>query len=283
MTISEFQTQFYQDLSALYDRKESRLLFQILSKKILGKTPFLLQNELEENLTLEQENELKSALESLKNELPYQQILGETVFYGLTFFVNKHVLIPRPETEELVELAIDEIGKKFGRENKIKILEIGTGSGIIPIILKKNFPNAEIKTIDISADALHVAKRNADFHQVDLTFLEADYLTEKLEEYFDVIISNPPYIGLEEFPEIPFSVKNFEPLQALFSPTEDALIFYKKIAKDAEANLNDGGLVFIEINQKLGIETLQLFQNMQKSALLKDLSGHDRMIYATKS
>ena len=161
----------------------------------------------------------------------------------------------------------------------MKILDIGTGSGIIPIVLKKKFPNADISAIDFSEKALEMAKKNAEFHQVEINFLHQDYLNENLTEMYDVIISNPPYIGIEEAVEIEDSVKCFEPQMALFSPTSNALIFYEKIAKDCENHLSENGMVFLEINQKLGIETKNLFVGvLSEVELVKDLSGNERFV-----
>ncbi len=222
-------------------------------------------------------------MSELKTGKPYQHILGETEFYGMTFFVNENVLIPRPETEELLEIAINKIQSSGLKLQGLKILDIGTGSGVIPLVLKKQFPNAYISSIDFSEKALEVAKRNASFHQLDINLIHADYLNFDLNEMYDVIISNPPYIGIEEDDEIADSVKGFEPTMALFSPTSDALIFYRKIAKDAEKHLNKNGFLFLEINQKLGCETLELYQNIFSNAeLIKDISGNDRFIFAVR-
>jgi release factor glutamine methyltransferase len=205
--------------------------------------------------------------------------LGETEFYGFQFFVDEHVLIPRPETEELLELAILKIQNSKLKLQGLKIVDIGTGSGIIPIVLKKYFPDAQIFAIDFSEMALKIARKNAKFHQVEISFLHQDYLSENLTEMYDVIISNPPYIGIEEAVEIEDVVKGFEPQMALFSPTSNALIFYEKIAKDCENHLSENGMVFLEINQKLGIETKNLFVDvLSEVELVKDLSGNDRFV-----
>ena len=231
-----------------------------------------------ENLALEFEKVTKE----LKKGKPYQQILGYTEFYGNRFFVDENVLIPRPETEELLELAISKIKNLKSKIQHLKLLDVGTGSGIIPITLKKHFPKAIVSAIEISEKALEIAQKNADFHQTEIKFLQADYLNTDLTENYDVIISNPPYIGIDENTEIEDSVKGFEPNIALFSPTSDALIFYRKIAKDCETNLNKKGLFFLEINQKLGKETLKLFKNFSESELVKDLSGNDRFVMGRK-
>ena len=220
-------------------------------------------------------------ISELKTGKPYQQILGETEFYGLQFFVDENVLIPRPETEELLELTISEILKRNLKSSKI--IDIGTGSGIIPIVLKNKFPQAKVSAIDFSEKALETAKKNADFHKLDIKFIHQNYLQENLFEVYDVIISNPPYIGMDEESEIADSVKEFEPKMALFSPTSNALIFYEKIADDCKNHLAENGMVFLEINQKLGEETKALFTDVLSEVyLVKDISGNDRFVWGKK-
>ena len=282
MTILEFKRYFKSELSELYTEAESAQLYSVFLYEKTGFDRFQQRRFAHQELLISDEEELKEIIEELKTGKPYQQILGHTEFYGKKFFVDENVLIPRPETEELVELAKIEIQNLKSKIQNLKLLDIGTGSGIIPITLKKHFPNAEIYAIDISEKALEIAKKNAEFHQANIQFIQQDYLNTKLEENYDIIISNPPYIGIEENIEIEDSVKGFEPNIALFSPTSDALIFYKKIAKDGEKHLNENGMIFLEINQKLGKETLELFSNYSESRLIKDLSGNDRFVFAKK-
>ena len=283
MTILEFKRYFKSELSELYTEAESAQLYSIFLYEKTGFDRFQQRRFAHQELLISDEEELKEIIEELKTGKPYQQILGHTEFYGKKFFVDENVLIPRPETEELVELAISKIKNLKSKIQNLKLLDVGTGSGIIPITLKKHFPNAEISAIDISEKALEIAKKNADFHKKEINFIQADFLNTELTEKYDIIISNPPYIGIEENIEIEDSVKGFEPNIALFSPTSDALIFYKKIAKDGEKYLNENGMIFLEINQKLGKETLELFSNYSESRLIKDLSGNDRFIFAKKS
>ena len=282
MTILEFKRYFKSELSELYTEAESAQLYSVFLYEKTGFDRFQQRRFAHQELLISDEEELKEIIEELKTGKPYQQILGHTEFYGKKFFVDENVLIPRPETEELVELAKIEIQNLKSKIQNLKLLDIGTGSGIIPITLKKHFPNAEISAIDISEKALEIAKKNAEFHQANIQFIQQDYLNTKLEENYDIVISNPPYIGIEENIEIEDSVKGFEPNIALFSPTSDALIFYKKIAKDGEKHLNENGMIFLEINQKLGKETLELFSNYSESRLIKDLSGNDRFVLAKK-
>ncbi|MDO5616853.1 MAG: peptide chain release factor N(5)-glutamine methyltransferase, partial [Cruoricaptor ignavus] len=276
---SEFKHYFKEQLSAQYTDTECAELYSIFIQKIAGLDRFQQNRQSEQSLSEKEKESLEDAILKLKIGQPFQQILGETEFYGFLFFVNEHVLIPRPETEELLEFAINEIKNSTFQNQDFKILDIGTGSGIIPIVLKKHFPKAKISAIDISENALNVAKKNAEFHHMEINFIKKDFLSENLAESFDIIISNPPYIGKDEEVEIADSVKHFEPNIALFSPTSDTLIFYRKIADFAEKSLTENGMIFLEINQKLGEETLALFQKFKEKKLLKDLSGNDRIVF----
>ena len=279
MIISDIKNIFQEELATLYNSSEITELFSIFIEKSTGFNKIQQRQFAQDHVSENVLNDLNIALSELKTGKPYQQILGETEFYGFQFFVDENVLIPRPETEELLEIAIHEIQNSKFKVQGLKILDIGTGSGIIPIVLKKKFPNADISAIDFSEKALEMAKKNAEFHQVEINFLHQDYLNENLTEMYDVIISNPPYIGIEEAVEIEDSVKCFEPQMALFSPTSNALIFYEKIAKDCENHLSENGMVFLEINQKLGIETKNLFVGvLSEVELVKDLSGNDRFV-----
>ena len=280
MTILEFKRHFKQELSEIYSESESAELFQIFAHEVIGFDVREQRKNFHENLLIADEEELYKILNLLKTGKPYQQILGKTEFYGLEFFLDENVLIPRPETEELLEFAISNL--KSTNQNP-KIIDIGTGSGIIPIVLKKHFPDAEISAIDISEKALEIARKNAAFHKTEINFFQHDFLSENLTEKFDVIISNPPYIGIDEDLEIAESVKGFEPRIALFSPTSDALIFYRKIAEFSNNLLSENGMIFLEINQKLGIETLELFDDFPEKQLIKDISGNDRIVFAKKN
>ena len=280
MTILEFKRYFKSELSELYTEAESAKLYTIFLYERTGFDAFQQRRFAHQELLISDEEDLKEILQELKKGKPYQQILGHTEFYGNRFFVDENVLIPRPETEELLEITIQRL--KNLKIKNLKILDVGTGSGIIPITLKKHFPDAEVSAMDISEKALEIAQKNADFHKTKINFIQADYLNTNLTVNYDVIISNPPYIGIDENAEIEESVKGFEPNIALFSPTSDALIFYRKIAKDCENHLNENGLFFLEINQKLGNETLELFKNSSESELVKDLSGNDRFVIGKK-
>ena len=282
MTYKELRSYFRDELEKQFTISESDLLFEIIVQHSRKWDQFALRKNMEKEIEKKEETIYRTIISELKTGKPYQQILGETEFYGLRFFVDQHVLIPRPETEELLELATIKIKEAHFKRN-FKILDIGTGSGIIPIVLKRNFPEAEVSGIDISPEALHIAKRNALLHETEINFKQQNYLEEQLIDIYDVIISNPPYIGREEVNEIEASVKDFEPKIALFSPTENALIFYEKIAKDCVNHLAEDGLVFLEINQKLGNDTLNLFREvLSESYLVKDMSGNDRFVWGRR-
>ena len=281
MTINQVKNLFSEELQSLYTSVECEELFFIFCEKILNLNKIDIRSQLENSISAENQNEFLKTISILKEGKPYQQILGETYFYGNRFFVDENVLIPRPETEELIELIESRLSHL--KKEKLKILDVGTGSGCISISLAKIFPNAEVSSIDISEKALNVAQKNADFHKVKVNFIQKDYLTGKLDEIYDIIVSNPPYIDVFEREEIPYSVKNFEPNIALFAPENRVLAFYEKIAQDSENHLKKGGFVFLEINQKLGKETLQLFQDvLAKSELIKDLSENDRFVIGEK-
>lgn len=283
MTYRDYKNYFKKEISANYTEAESSILFEIFLEHLTDLNKIELRKVMTQEIEKTHSVELQNIIEQLKTGKPYQQILGETEFYGLKFFVDEHVLIPRPETEELLELAIKKMQDPRCKIQDLKVLDIGTGSGIIPIVLKKHFPNSEISAIDFSEKALKTAQRNADFHEVEINFIHQDYLNQNLTEVYDVIISNPPYIGLEEEDEIADSVKEFEPKMALFSPTSNALIFYEKIAEDCKNHLAENGLIFLEINQKLGKETLELFSDVLKEAeLIEDLSGNERIVWGRK-
>lgn len=280
MTLKEIAKVFTQELSMLYSASEVQVLWNIFGAHHLGYNSIELKINSKQTLFKHQIDSILNSITLLKTGKPYQQILGKTLFFGLSFEVNDQVLIPRPETEELLELAINKIRNNFTKNEKIRILDIGTGSGVIPIILKREFPEAIIESIDISESAQQVARKNAQIHHTNIQFTLENYLELELKRAYDIIISNPPYIDQLEIDEIDERVKNFEPSLALFSPSPDPLIFYKKIATDAQKFLSKNGWIFLEINQKLGAETLSLFSCFSSAKLLKDISGNERFIIA---
>jgi len=279
MTVKNYKEIFKNELLSIYDEQEIDSFFYIILEKIHNLKRIDLALNPETIMDGSDLKQWKSIVSDLKVEKPIQYILGETEFYGLRLEVNENTLIPRPETEELVELIIKE-------EGKVKILDIGTGSGCIAISLAKNLPNAEVFAIDVSEKALITAKRNAEINAVKVTFWLKNILeTEDLEQQFDVIVSNPPYVRNLEKAEIKPNVLEYEPHLALFVEDDDALLFYRKIAQLAKKNLNPEGKLYFEINQYLGKETVQLLEDLGFGAveLIQDIYGNDRMISAIRS
>ena len=289
--IKDYRTHFIQELSPIYDIGEAESFFYL----ILEEKQKLKRIDLALNPDLAFSNDeiqfWNSILEQLKKEIPIQYLLGRTSFYGLEFEVNSTVLIPRPETEELVEWIIQNQKSSFDSaqddSGKIKILDIGTGSGCIAISLAKNLANAQIFAIDVSEKALATAQKNAEINEVNVTFISKNILevvtlsaVEGLEQQFDIIVSNPPYVRELEKQEIKKNVLDNEPHLALFVDDNDALIFYRKIAELAQKNLSPNGQLFFEINQYLGKEMIELLEKMdfKNIELRKDIFGNDRMI-----
>ena len=280
MKIKQYRTQFIKELSPFYDAYEAESFFYLIleDKHKLRQIDLALNHDLtfsEADFTV-----WNSILEELKKEVPIQYLLGKTHFYGLEFEVNENVLIPRPETEELVEWVINE-NKAIDKKKKIKILDIGTGSGCIAISLAKNLPNAEVYAIDVSKKALETAKRNAISNKVEIIFMLKNVLElEVLKSNYDIIVSNPPYVRNLEKEEIKKNVLDYEPHLALFVEDNDALIFYRKIADLAKKNLLENGQLYFEINQYLGKEMAGLLEemNFKSIELRKDIYDNDRMI-----
>ncbi len=285
MILKDFRLYFTEALSEIYPKTEIDAFFFLLIEAKLNlqridtvmKPDFLI---IDEALS-----ELKEIVKRLKTEEPIQYILGETEFYGLPFKVNENTLIPRPETEELVEWVINETSKlqSKNQDQKLKILDIGTGTGCIPISLAKNLKNVTLSAIDVSSEALKVAKQNALLNNVVISFLEINILdAAKLPQEYDIVVSNPPYVRELEKVEINNNVLQNEPHLALFVDDHNPLIFYKKIASLAKQHLTKNGLLFFEINQYLGKETVEMLQEQgfENIELKKDFIGNDRMIKA---
>lgn len=284
MTIKQYRDQFIQELTPIYGMDEADSFFYLIldAKHQLKRVDLALQPNLVFSITeLEAWNLI---LDQLKKEIPVQYLLGTTHFYGLEFEVNPNVLIPRPETEELVDWIIESQNSEL-RTQKLKILDIGTGSGCIAISLAKNLPNAEVFALDVSEQALATAQRNAESNQVDIQFIHQSILeTEDLGQQFDIIVSNPPYVRDLEKQEIKKNVLDNEPHLALFVADNDALLFYRKIAQLAQKNLSPTGQLCFEINQYLGQEMVALLKemNFQNTELRKDVYGNDRMTKSTR-
>lgn len=281
MLAKDYRTIFIEKLTPIYDLLEAESFFYIiLEDRFKMKRIDLALNP---NFSFSEKElvQWNAILEQLQKEIPIQYILGKAHFYGLEFEVNENTLIPRPETEELVEWIV----KKNEFNGKVKILDIGTGSGCIAISLAKNLPDATVFAIDVSEKALETAKRNAVKNDVNVTFLRQDILaTEDLGQRFDIIVSNPPYVRNLEKVEIKKNVLEYEPHLALFVEDDDALIFYRKITALAQKNLASNGQLYFEINQYLGTEMIDLLQskNFKNVELRKDIYDNDRMIFGLK-
>ena len=283
MLLKNYKTIFLQELSSLYDEKEIESFFYLITEKLQGLKRIDLALHPETVIDGVHLKQWKKIVADLKVYKPIQYILGETEFYGLPFLVNENVLIPRPETEELVELILSN-NRMTQLPNPLKILDIGTGTGCIPIALKKNLTNAEVYAIDVSEKALATARKNAEINNVEVQFDLKNILeTNDLEQQFDIMVSNPPYVRNLEKAEINPNVLAYEPHLALFVEDNDALLFYRKITELATKNLNLKGQLYFEINQYLGKETVALIESygFKKVTLLKDIYGNDRMISAS--
>ncbi len=284
MKIKDLRRDFIKSLSELYEPDEVLSFFYILTEKFLEMRRVDVALSLNNAISSDQLSKFMNAENRLKNQDPIQYIVEETEFYGLPFKVNQHVLIPRPETEELVDWVIKDFNSNTSGR-KPKILDIGTGSGCIAISLAKNIPEADVYAIDISEEALKIAKANAARNNIDISLIQADILHTDTLGNFDVIVSNPPYVRELEKVEIKPNVLENEPHLALFVSDTDPLIFYKKITALSKKSLNEGGLLYFEINQYLGNETKKMIeeQRFEPVTLRKDLYTNDRMIRANQT
>ena len=254
----------------------SAIAFEVLDHFGISKTDIIAQKATGFNY-----EQLHPLIERLNNHEPVQYILGTAWFCGYKFSVNPSVLIPRPETEMLVEEAI-----KFKSSNKeFSILDIGTGSGCIAISLALMFPEAQVMAIDVSEAALAVAKHNANKLNAHVNFVNLDILSNDLPNHsFDLIVSNPPYIGASEMSTISKNVLDYEPHLALFVKEPDPLVFYRAISNMVTKNLNAGGEVLVEINERFGPEIKSIFKTsgLSHCQILMDLSGKNRIVRALK-
>ncbi|MCQ0110844.1 peptide chain release factor N(5)-glutamine methyltransferase [Zhouia amylolytica] len=278
MRLKDIQDIFHKELDDLYDFKEVNRFFYLLLDHNFDIQRIDIILEPDKVISKKEETIIFKALDDLKLQKPIQQILGVAYFYGLKFRVNNETLIPRPETEELVDWIIRDCKDKI---KPLKILDIGTGSGCIAITLSKNIPLVEVTAIDISRKALDIAKENALNNHVDINFLQADILKlESLLGEYDIIVSNPPYVRYLEKKQMKSNVVDFEPHAALFVPDQDPLLFYKQIARLSSNHLNQEGNLYFEINQYLAKDTTDMLDEygFKNTIVKKDLSGNDRMI-----
>ena len=286
MLLKEVKSIYHKELDKNYGVEEVSSFFYLLivhflklEKFVLALTPNLVVNKEEEAI-------LFKALSELKQDVPVQHIIGETEFMDMRFKVSPKVLIPRPETEDLVRWVIADSSAE--QHQPLTILDIGTGSGCIPIALAKHLEGAQVSALDISSDALQVAQTNALENNVNLNFYQADILdktsTSTINSKFDIIVSNPPYVRELEKNKMHKNVLKYEPGIALFVSDKDPLVFYRAIANFAVKNLADDGRLYLEINQYLGKEMLRLLSeyNFKDIELRKDIFGNDRMVKAVK-
>ncbi|WP_295769039.1 peptide chain release factor N(5)-glutamine methyltransferase [uncultured Mucilaginibacter sp.] len=281
-TVKDAFDVFKDQLTQLYDVTEIESIASLLIEELTGLNRAQLKAFPERELNVVQSERLLTQLESIKTGMPVQYVLGYAYFYGNQFKVNSSVLIPRPETEELVDWVI----KTIGNQSHQKILDIGTGSGCIPISLKLINNDNELLAIDISRKALEVANANAKLHNASVSFIEADILdinpSFESPHKYNVIISNPPYVTATDKQQMHKNVLDFEPHSALFVPDSDPLLFYIAIANFAVIHLVENGYLFFEINESYGPDTVDMLatKGFIDIELRKDLAGKDRMIRA---
>jgi release factor glutamine methyltransferase len=282
-TVKEF---IINSLRTIYDEEESlaianTLLSHVLSYSVLQSFDNITPSVLEATSIAT----IEEAVRRLLEKEPLQYILEEAWFYDLPFYVNKHVLIPRPETEELVDWVMNSTPDSY-RAASCAMLDIGTGSGCIPITLKKHFPTATVYGLDVSEDALRVAKRNAQHHQVSVQWIQADILHPEQIDIgkLDVIVSNPPYITESEKPGMHANVLQHEPHLALFVTDNNTLQFYEAITRFASNHLHTGGQLYFEINAAFGVAVKTCLEEAGFSSVtvLKDMQGKDRMVKGVK-
>ena len=278
MNIAEFKGRFISILREYYPEWEVSSFFNILSEAYLGMSRLEVAFNPQKELSTTEREKLEDALVRLGAHEPIQYVTGKTEFFGILFRVNRSVLIPRPETEELVEWVLNDLQKSEAKAPRI--LDIGTGSGCIAIALAKNLPDATVTAVDISEDALTTAKKNAEDNKVKIDFLKLDVLKAKnLPALYDIIVSNPPYVREQEKEAMHYNVLNHEPTGALYVKNEDPLVFYEKITFLAKEALTVGGRLYFEVNQYLGEETkILLMNNYFSASLKKDIFGNDRML-----
>ena len=280
MTVQEAYKQLQAQLCALYDDREAANIADLVIEHITGQRRIDRIMNKQAPVTAEQQATIQQYAKQLLQQTPIQYVLHEAWFAGMKLYVDENVLIPRPETEELVSWIAD-------TRLPVTVLDIGTGSGCIPIALKKKMPGWNVHAVDISAGALEVARRNDLEQNTDVTFHLLDILDEIAWQrlpMFDVIVSNPPYIRESEAASMHTNVLNFEPHTALFVPDEDALLFYKKIADFALTHLRINGLLLFEINEALGKAVCDMLagKGFSEIELRQDLQGKDRMVRAVK-
>jgi len=282
LKLSQLKINFTTVLQGVYDKEEVHCFFYILCDFFLQYSRFEVSMALDTIVSAKNITAFDMALLRLKKQEPIQYILGCTAFYGLTFMVNEHTLIPRPETEELVDWVLSNL---HDQDSVLDILDIGTGSGCIAISLAKNIPTAKVSGLDISEKTLEVAQENAVKNQVLVSFCKKDILeTTALKNKYNVMVSNPPYVRQLEKKAMNANVLDYEPGVALFVPNEDPLLFYRKIAQLAMVSLQTKGWLYFEINEYLSKEMNVLLKEIgfANIEIKKDFREVPRMIKCQK-
>lgn len=280
MQLKELKKYFVSELSGAYPSEEVQSFFNLLAEFILKYTRLDITLKLAEVISEENQRQFQEAMVRLKKFEPIQYIIGETEFYGLVFKVTPATLIPRPETEELVQWIVDAY-KTLDSSKITRMLDIGTGSGCIAIALAKSLAHAQVSALDFSEAALEVARNNAQTNRASVSFIELDILSANtLPGTFDLIVSNPPYVRELEKEMMQANVLSFEPASALFVSDSDPLLFYRKIAELAKLHLTPNGRLFFEINEYLSKELVKLLETIGYSEIRvkKDIFGKDRML-----
>ncbi len=283
-TIAELRQIFMSRLHDIYESEEISSLFSIVVEDILGYNRAEMHVRLSESVHPVKIGMIEAIIEGLIRQEPIQYMLGKAEFYGMNFRVNPHVLIPRPETEELVRWIIDEVNPV---SKEMNLIDLGTGSGCIAIALKKHLTRARVYGIDKSVSALNIAQQNAELNGVGVDFFGFDLLERESLNFmeFDVMVSNPPYVTYSDKEEMSRNVLDYEPHEALFVENGDPLLFYRKIVDLADGHLNKNGKIFFEINERFGPEIRSLLtdRGYNRVEIRADLNGKDRMVKAEKS
>ena len=282
MNFKELEQYFLSETASVYEEDEVISLFYMITENVEGWSRSLVLINKNVEISVKKLETYKKIIYELLQGKPIQYILGEAYFYGLLFKVTPAVLIPRPETEELVEWILDTLKGSTTKINSI--LDIGTGSGCIAISLKKNLNDTNVTALDISSEALLIAEENAKLNNVAIGLLNENILDYDGNETYDLIVSNPPYVKMDEQPDMHTNVLAHEPHLALFVSNEKPLIFYETIADFASKHLSEEGKLFFEINEYLGKETADMLKlkGYKTIVIKKDMQGKDRMIYCVK-
>jgi len=298
MKLFEAEQYIKEQLKTIYGEQEASNISDLAIEHITGLSKAQRVSKKQEEISKERAAQLQRDLERLKRHEPIQYVMNKAWFYGMELYVDKNVLIPRPETEELVQWIAEDI-KLSGKDvfvrgvrqadetTQLKILDVGTGSGCIALALKKAMPKAEVWGCDVSEEALNVARRNGSSLDIRVDFQGLNFLEEaqqKLLPTVDIIVSNPPYVPLKDKGQMHANVVDHEPHTALFVPDNDALIFYKAISRFGKKRLYENGSIYMEIHEELGQHVVHLFKESgyAQVELRKDMQGKDRLIRAKK-